>query len=91
MAMPMAGRKWTPLRKLTANAPIEIPGQQPNPPRSSAATAIPVGIQISVMWEPKTGNIRPSRPVTKYASARIKTRTALWSGEEVVRMKLGSY
>ena len=63
--MPSTVGSAVPMERFTATAPSAIPGQQPNPHRSSAATAMPVGSQISVMLVPNAGSIRPSQPVAK--------------------------
>ena len=70
-AIASASGRGAPTARFTATAPSATPGQHAYPQRSKAATAIPVGSQISVMLVPNAGSISPSRPVMKYARARI--------------------
>ena len=64
-AMPSAAGTDGAVAIPTANAPSMTPGQQTNPHRSNAATAIPAGSQSSVTIVPNPGSIIPSRPAAK--------------------------
>ena len=88
-AMPSAAGHGARVTRFTANAPSVTPGQQANPERRNAATAIPVGSQSSVMCVPKAGSMSPSQPVKKYKTASTRIRTAVCKERFFIRKDLG--
>jgi len=61
-AMAAAKGGLEPMVRFTAKAAMYTPGQIRHCHRDSAATAIPVGSQMSVMWAPTEGIRSPSQP-----------------------------